>query len=142
MSDHPDDESTDLRRRRSWQRHIALSIPVAILFVLWVNWWISRPFNTLQRFGDFVEAKQFDDAILMIAAEDRKRIPEGYWEQFHHRQPEVCASPTPITLIDGRMAVFIDFREPDSKFFTGSGIHFVIDRVFVHVHEVSFRETR
>lgn len=121
---------------------VAITIPMTILLVLLGNWWISRPFNTLQRFGNFVEAKQFDDAILMVATEDRKKIPAGYWEQFHHAQLEVGASPTPITLIDGRMAVFIAFREPESKFLIGSGIHFVIDRDVVHVHEVSFRETR
>lgn len=132
------DESTDLRRKRFWQRQIALSIPVAILFALWVKWWISWPFNTLQRFGNFVEAKQFDDAILMIATEDRKKIPAGYWEHLERGQPEVGASPTPFTLINGQMAVFITLLEPDSDSYMGTWGHFVIDRDVVHVHEIRF----
>lgn len=107
MSEIPGDELTDLRRKNFWKRHIALTIPVATLFVLFGYWWISRPFNTLQRFGYLVEAKQFDDAILMIATEDREKIPAGYWEHLQLGQPEVGASPTPLTLIDGKMAVFI-----------------------------------
>lgn len=141
MSESFGNRSARWKNGRFWKRQFAITIPIAILLILLTNWWTSRPFKTLQRFGVFVEARQFDDAIRMIANEDRKKIPAGYWEQFHHAQLEVGASPTPITLIDGRMAVFIAFREPDSKFFIGSGIHFVIDREVVHVHEVSFRET-
>jgi len=142
MFELSNDGSTRWKIGHFLKRPVALAIPVAILLVLLGNWWISRPFKTLQRFADFVEAKQFDNAILLIASEDRKKIPAAYWEQLRHAELQVLTSPTPLTLIDGRMALFISARSSDSEFWSGSGIRFVIDGNDVLVHEVTFRESR
>lgn len=65
----------------------------------------NNPFETQSRFIRHLRANRLEEAKAMFSPEDREKIPAEYWQQFREHPPESLISPTPLTLVNGRMSM-------------------------------------
>ncbi len=113
---------------------ILLVIPVTGLMILWGIG--SRPFQTKQKFINHVQSEQFDAAKAVIDPGDLESIPEEYWEQFRGRPPVDFSSPTPWVFLNGRLSMWVKYKEPVEDWREKIDIRFEIDGNRIRVREL------
>lgn len=94
-------------QKRFWRRKAGYLVigSVLVITAILVQKYISLPFDTANRFHELLRNEQFNDARAMVEPSGQDKIPSRYWEQFRGKPPVLLTAPTPLTFINGRMAI-------------------------------------
>ncbi len=112
-------------------------LPALSITAMCLYWHAARPFQTQHQFVNLVRTGQFDKAKSMIEPADLRTIPEAYWEQFREFPPESLIAPTPLTLINGRMAMKLALLgDAGQRNRQTIDIRFEVDGRRIHVREI------
>lgn len=128
----------DMRTQRDWRKltsRVALALLVIIAALIFLEWYVSRPFQTQHVFTEHLRNERFDKAIATIDPADRDRIPDAYWEQFRGNPPVSLIVPTLGTFVNGRMSMTHSLRDKRGGM-RGSGIRYEVYGNRICVREV------